>query len=199
MRLIGLTGGIATGKSTVAAMLAVRGATVIDADVVAREALRPGTPGFDEVLSRFGSAVLDASGAIDRGALGAMVFADPELRTALELITHPRINALMRGRIADALQTATPLVVADIPLLFEKRREGDFDGTLLVYTPAVVQLQRLRLRDRLDDVSARHRLAAQLPIDEKREHATWVIDNGGDRVATAAQVERWWREVAAGG
>jgi dephospho-CoA kinase len=199
MRLIGLTGGIASGKSTVAAMLVDRGAAVIDADVLAREVLRPGTSGFDEAVARFGRTILDRSGAIDRDALGALVFADPGLRAALEGITHPRINELMRERILEALQTTAPLVVADIPLLFERKREGDFDGTLLVYAPAIVQLQRLRQRSGLDDASARHRLAAQLPIDSKRERATWVIDNGGGRDATAAQLERWWREVTAAG
>jgi dephospho-CoA kinase len=196
MQLIGLTGGIATGKSTVAAMLAGRGAVVIDADMLAREVLLSGTAGFDEVVARFGAAILDAAGAVDRAVLGAMVFGDPELRTALEQITHPRINALMQTRIREALQTSAPLAVADIPLLFEKQREDVFDGTLLVYAPAAIQLQRLRERDGADDISAQRRLVAQLPIDDKRERATWVIDNGGSRDATAAQVDRWWAEVA---
>jgi dephospho-CoA kinase len=198
MRLIGLTGGIATGKSTVAAILAGRGAAVIDADVLAREVLAAGTPGLEEVAARFGAPVIGADGALDRDSLAAIVFADPQARAALEQITHPRINALMRQRIIDALQTGAPLVVADIALLFEKQRQGSFDGTLLVYAPAAVQLQRLRDRDGIDDVSAQRRLVAQLPIDDKRGRATWVIDNGGSREATVAQVERWWRGVVDG-
>src|ERR1700719_3421917 len=116
MRLIALTGGIATGKSTVAAMLAARGAAVVDADAVAREVLQPGTPGFARALERFGEGIRQADGAIDRAALGAIVFADPAARADLEAITHPRIRALMSERVQAALESTAPLVVADIPL-----------------------------------------------------------------------------------
>lgn len=192
MRLIGLTGGISTGKSTVADMLRGHGAVVIDADVLAREVLLPGTAGFDETVAAFGTSVLDPSGAIDRTALAAIVFADADRRRALERITHPRINQLMRDRIGEALSTSAALVVADIPLLFEKQRESTFEGTLLVYAPPAVQLRRLRERDGVDAGEAQRRLAAQMPIDDKRALATWVIDNSGSRGATAAEVERWW-------
>ncbi len=195
VRLIGLTGGIATGKSTVAAFLAARGAAVVDADVVARQVLLPGAPAFAAVVRAFGETVLDADGAIDRAALGAVVFADPARRAELERITHPPINALMEQHILDALGSSAPLVVADIPLLFERDRDNAFDATLLVYAPPAIQLRRIRERDGLDAVQAEQRLAAQLPIDEKRERATWVIDNSGTREATAAQVAAWWREV----
>ncbi len=195
MRLIGLTGGIATGKSTVAALLAAEGATVVDADVLAREVLVPGAPAFAEVVEAFGAGVLGNSGAIDRAALGAIVFADPRLRAELERITHPRINELMQQRILEALDSSAPLVVADIPLLFERDRDDAFDGTMLVYAPAAAQLQRLRDRDGASDLDAHRRLVAQLPIDEKRARATWVIDNSGSREATAEQVHAWWREV----
>jgi dephospho-CoA kinase len=195
VRLIGLTGGIATGKSTVAASLAARGAAIVDADVLAREVVVPGAPAFSDVVAAFGEEVLGESGAIDRGTLGALVFADPARRGELERITHPRINALMQERILEALQSSAPLVVADIPLLFERGRDDSFDGTLLVYAPPAVQLQRIRERDQLDDVEAQRRLVAQLPIDEKRARATWVIDNGGTREYTAEQVGAWWRDV----
>ncbi len=195
MRLIGLTGGIATGKSTVAAMLADRGAAVIDADAIAHEVLLTGGAAFDDVVRRFGAAMLDGDGAIDRAALGGIVFADPELRGELERITHPRINALMQERILSALQSDAPLVVADIPLLFERDREDAFEGTMLVYAPPATQLLRIRERDGLDDTGAQRRLVAQLPIDEKRARATWVIDNQGSRESTADQVGEWWREV----
>ena len=195
MRLIGLTGGIATGKSTVAAMLAERGAAVVDADALAHEVLVPGAPAFDKVVARFGADVLDHTGAVDRAALGSIVFADPRLRAELEHITHPHIRALMQQRTIEALDSAAPLVVADIPLLFERDRDGAFEGTMLVYAPAATQLQRLRDRDGLDDTSAQRRLVAQLPIDDKRSRATWVIDNAGTRESTAAQVDTWWHEV----
>lgn len=195
MRLIGLTGGIATGKSTVAAMLAARGAAVVDADAIAHEVLLPGASAFEDVVQRFGGRVLDEGGAVDRAALGAIVFADPELRVELERITHPRINALVQERIVEALQSSAPLVVADIPLLFERGREDAFEGTMLVYARPATQLLRLRERDGLDDISAQRRLVAQLPIDEKRALATWVIDNEGSRESTATEVHDWWREV----
>lgn len=192
MRLIGLTGGIATGKSTVAAMLTSRGAAVVDADALAREVLLPGTPGFAEVVSLFGTAVVDPSGHVDRGALGAIVFADHDARLALEAITHPRIRALMQERVVAALDSPASLVVAGIPLLFESGREADFEGTLLVYAPASLQLQRLLTRDGLDGAAARSRLSAQLPIDAKLDRATWVIDNSGRLDQTVLHVDRWW-------
>ena len=199
MITVAVTGGIGSGKSTVSTTLRQLGAVVVDSDQLARDVVAPGTPGLAAVAQAFGPAMIDPSGALDRAALAGVVFADPAARTRLERITHPRISALMGERILEALQGATPLVVADIPLLFEKQRDADFEGTLLVYAPAAVQLQRLRERDGLDDSAARGRLAAQLPIDEKRRRATWVIDNGGSRDATAAQVQRWWHEVTRAG
>ena len=192
MRLIGLTGGIATGKSTVARMLADHGATVIDADELAREAVRPGEPAFALVVQRFGPDVVQADGALDRARLGEIVFADAAARRDLERITHTRIIELMQERIAAALAGDAPLVVVDIPLLFENAREGLFEGVLLVYAPPEVQIQRLRERNGLDEESARRRLAAQLPIDEKRDRATWIIDNAGDLDATRRAVDAWW-------
>jgi dephospho-CoA kinase len=192
MRLIGVTGGIATGKSTVDRMLAAHGATVIDADELAREAVRPGEPTLDEVAARFGRDLILADGSLDRDRLGKIVFADSEARGDLERITHPRITELMGERIAEALAGAAPLVAVDIPLLFERAREGMFDGVLLVYAPRDVQLRRLRERSGLDDVAALQRLAAQLPIDEKRARATWIIDNSNGLDATSRAVDTWW-------
>jgi dephospho-CoA kinase len=199
MRLIGLTGGIASGKSTVAGLLSQRGAVVVDADALAHEVLLPDGPAFDDVVARFGREVLDHAGAVDRGALGDIVFADSALRADLERITHPRINTLMQERLAAALDSGAPLVVADIPLLFERDLDGAFDGTMLVYVPPAVQLRRLRDRDGLDDLSAQRRVVAQLPIDDKRARAMWIIDNAGDVEATADQVEAWWGAVVTDG
>jgi dephospho-CoA kinase len=192
MRLIGLTGGIATGKSTVDAMLSRRGATVVDADELAREAVEPGEPTLGRVAKRFGQEVLRPDGSLDRQRLGRIVFADSAARHDLEAITHPRINELIRERVASALSGAAPLVVVDVPLLFEHSREGMYEGVLLVYAPVDVQLQRLRDRNHLDEAAARQRLAAQLPIDEKRARATWVIDNSADPNATQRAVDAWW-------
>jgi dephospho-CoA kinase len=192
MRLIGLTGGIATGKSTVDRMLGAHGATVIDADELAREAVGPGEPTLDRVFERFGEDVRGADGSLDRGRLGKIVFADSDARHDLERITHPRIIELTQERIAAGLAGTAPLVVVDIPLLFENGREGMFEGVLLVYAPAEIQLQRLRERNDLDETAARQRLAAQLPIDEKRARANWIIDNSGEEAATQRAVDAWW-------
>ena len=192
MRLIGVTGGIATGKSTVDRLLAAHGASVIDADELAREAVRPGEPALDEVAARFGREVLLPDGNLDRGRLGEVVFADPEARRDLERITHPRINELMGERIASALAGPAPLVAVDIPLLFESAREAMFEGVLLVYASPEVQVRRLRERNGLDEAAALQRLAAQLPIDEKRDRATWIIDNSDGLDATSRAVDLWW-------
>jgi dephospho-CoA kinase len=198
MRLFGLTGGIATGKSTVATMLAGHGAAIVDADALAREVVLPGTPGFQSVVDRFGGDVVGPGGDLDRARLGALVFGDPALRADLEAITHPRIAELMATRIAEALAGGAPAVFADVPLLFERPRAGMFEGVLLAYAPADVQLERLMARDGLSEDEARRRLAAQLPIDVKRERATWVVDNSRGLDDTTVQVDHWWREVIEG-
>jgi dephospho-CoA kinase len=192
LRLIGLTGGIATGKSTVARLLADRGAVIVDADRLAREVVEPGSPALAEIAARFGDSVLTPEGALDRAALGAVVFADPGERRRLEAITHPRIAALMGERIAAGLASDAPLVVADIPLLFENDRGTLVEGVLLADAPEDVQLRRLMLRDGIGEAAARARVAAQMPLAEKRRRATWVIDNSGSPEDTAAQVAAWW-------
>jgi dephospho-CoA kinase len=195
MRLIGLTGGIATGKSSVASMLAARGATVIDSDALAREAVLPGEPTLERVIERFGTGVLLPDGNLDRRQLGRIVFADPAARHDLERITHPRIIELSQQRVAAGLASDAPLVAVDIPLLYEGERESTFPGVLVVYAPPEVQVQRLQERNGLDAAAAQQRLDAQLPIDVKRRRATWVIDNSGDLDATERQVDAWWATV----
>jgi dephospho-CoA kinase len=195
VRIIGLTGGIATGKSTVAAMLAARGAAVVDADRIAREVVEPGTPGLEAVAGAFGHAVLTPSGELDRAALAAIVFADPAQRRRLEELTHPLILARLDERVAALALAGPPLVAAEIPLLFEGGRQSGFpDGVLLVYADPATQLRRLRELVGLSDEAARQRLAAQLPIDGKRDLATWVIDNTGTQTDTERAVALWWQE-----
>jgi dephospho-CoA kinase len=194
MRLIGLTGGIATGKSTVARMLAERGATVIDADELARRVVEPGQPAYAAVVERFGAEVVKPDGTLDRGRLGAVVFADPNARRDLERITHTRIGELMQRRIADAFAHDAPVAVVDIPLLYEATRDDMFEGVLLVYAPRAEQLRRMVSRDGFSEAEATARLDAQLPIESKRNLATWVIDNGGDLRDTERQVAAWWGE-----
>lgn len=198
MHLIGLTGGIATGKSTVAAELGGHGATVIDADVLAREVVEPGQPALEEIAARFGREVITDDGRVDRARLGSIVFADPEARRDLERITHPRVRDLMQQRIAAALAADADLIVAEVPLLFETKSEALYEGVMLAYAPPGVQLERLMARDGIDEASARLRLSAQIPIDDKRTRATWVIDNSGSVDETREQVTQWWDALLAG-
>jgi len=191
-RIVGLTGGIATGKSTVARRLVELGAVVIDADAIVHELQTPGSPVLDEIVEAFGPEMLDASGALDRAALGDRVFRDPEARKRLNAIVHPRVGAEMARRTEAARQVGAPLVVLDIPLLFETRARGgtgaSVDTVVLVYAPRAVQIERQMARDGCDQEEAERRIAAQMPIDEKRALADHVIDNRGSRGETDAQV-----------
>ena len=187
--VIGLTGGIASGKSTVGRMLEDLGAAVVDADQLAREVVAPGTPGLREVVAAFGSDVLDEEGRLARERLGERVFADPGERRRLERILHPRIAELARQRLA---AVRGRLAVYQAPLIFETGREGEFQGVLLVDCEPDLQLSRLMVRDRLGEADARARLAAQLPAAERRRRATWVVDNSGSLDDTRAQLLRLW-------
>lgn len=174
---VGLTGGVASGKSTVAALLRELGALVVDADVLAREVVEPGTPGLDAVVREFGPEVLGPDGRLDRARMGALVFVDAGRRAALEAIIHP----LVRARAAD-IEAAAPagvIVVHDIPLLVETGQAADFDAVLVVDVPEAVQLERA-MRDRgWNEAEARSRVAAQATRQERLAAATHVIDNAG--------------------
>lgn len=174
---VGLTGGVASGKSTVSAILRDLGAVVIDADALAREVVGPGTPGLAAVVATFGPEVLGPDAALDRARLGALVFADADRRTALEAIVHP----LVRARAAE-LEAAAPsgtVVVHDIPLLVETGQAGSFDAVLVVDVPVDVQVARA-VRDRgWTEDEARSRIAAQASREQRLAAATYVIDNAG--------------------
>lgn len=190
---IGLTGGIACGKSTVAAMLVQRGAILIDADQIAREVVLPGSPALALVAERFGLGVLQEDGSLNRKALGEIVFRDEAARKDLEGLLHPRIRALMRERMETAERlTPDKLVVVDVPLLFESKLAYMFEETLLVYIPPELQLVRLQARDGITRQQAQSRLAAQMPIDDKRRLADRVIDNSGTIAETERQVDEYW-------
>jgi dephospho-CoA kinase len=181
-------------------MLGRRGAVVVDSDRVAREVVEPGTPGLAALTAAFGEGILAAGGTLDRARLADAVFADAALRWRLEDVLHPLIRARTEELTGEALASGAPLVVADVPLLFETGGGERFpDGVMLVYADRETQLRRLAERERLDLAAAERRLAAQLPIDSKLSLATWVIDNRGGLAATEAQVERWWRETVSGG
>ena len=198
MNIYGLTGGIASGKSTVSRMLRELGAEVLDADVIAREVVEPGTPGLQAVAERF-PGVLDASGRLDRAKLGARVFGDPKERAALNAILHPLIGQQFLLRTQELAERGLERVIYDAPLLIENRLHEAMNGVVLVWVPREVQKARLMGRDSLDEAAAEARLAAQLPLDEKRQHATWLVDNSGDLGTTRARVEEVWRAMLARG
>jgi dephospho-CoA kinase len=198
MRVVGLTGGIASGKSTVTAMFRELGAQVIDADQVARDVVEPGTPGLEEVAHRF-PGVVDPSGRLDRTALGRRVFADPGERGALEAILHPRIREEVARRTEALARAGERVVLYDAALLIENGLHRGMDGVILVSAPEAVQRARLAARDGLDDAAITARLAAQLPLADKRAHATWVVENGGSLDETRAQVRRIWEQIRGSG
>jgi dephospho-CoA kinase len=185
-RRIGLTGGIASGKSTVAGWLAEQGLPVLDADVVAREALAPGTPGAAAVLARYGEKVRAAgsapeAGVIDRSALGQIVFQAPQERQWLELLVHPLVRARFEAELAQLAEA--PTVVLVVPLLFEAGLEGLCSEVWLVDCEPAQQLQRLMQRDGLNEAAAQARIQAQWPLERKRALADRVIDNREDPAA----------------
>lgn len=187
---IGLTGGIATGKSSVSAYLASKGALLIDADVIAREVMMPGHPVLAAAVQRFGQAILNADGTLDRKKLGSIVFQHPEERKALEAITHPAIRKEMRGRAAAyEMQHPDKLIVSDIPLLYESGLEDGFEEIMVVYVPREVQLERLMSRDQMTQADAEARIAAQMDIERKKERANIVIDNSGSWAQTEKQLQ----------
>ncbi len=197
MRLIGLTGGIGSGKSTASCFLREHGVTVVDADEGARAVVEPGTPGYDRVVDAFGSSVV-RGGRLDRRRLAAIVFGDPQSLARLNSIVHPLIREWTVARLEEASRGGSEIVVQDIPLLFENSLENLFEATILVYTPAALQLERLIARG-MDPVDAESRLVAQMPIDEKRGRANYVIDNSGSREATRDQLLSVWTEITAAG
>jgi dephospho-CoA kinase len=197
MRLVGLTGGIGSGKSTVARLLAERGAVVLDADAFAREAIAPGSPGSDEVVDRFGDEVVGNEGELDRARLASIVFADAGARRDLEAIVHP----FVRRRIMDAgaARAGTDaVVVVDAPLLIETGTARDCDPIVVVTAPLETQVRRSVARG-MDEADVRARIAVQMPAADRAAAADVVIDNAGTLEALEAQVDRLWTKLRAGG
>lgn len=195
-RTIGLTGGIGSGKSTVTALLRRRGVPVLDADAIVRDLQRPGAEGLRRLVEAFGPPILLPSGELDRAALGKLVFADPDMRRRVEAILHPLVRERMAAETAAAATGGAPVVVQDIPLLFEARAPTDFDATVLVYTPPEVALRRLVDLRGMAPADAEARINAQLPMEEKRRRATYVIDNTGSLEDLEAEVDRIWPGIA---
>jgi len=194
LKLIGLTGGAGSGKSTVAAMFRELGAAIVDADEATHAVYAPGTDGFDAVVEEFGDEYV-RDGAIDRGKLGAFVFEDPDALRRLNAIVHPRVRQWMADQTAQAVEAGAEVVFQDVPLLFENGLQGLYSSTVLVYATPEMQLRRLVEQRGLASDRALKMLAAQMPIDEKRSLADFVIDNNGTRDETRDQVEEAWTRV----
>jgi len=194
MRVIGLTGGIASGKSTVARILERLGAVVIDADILAREAVLPGTPAHQAIVDSFGPEILLPDTSLDRKALGRIVFADPEARRRLEAITHPAIARLAEERLAEARRSDAPAVFYVAPLLIEAGATERVDDIWVVYADRETQIARLTERDGIGREEAEQRLAAQMPMEEKAAFGSAVIDNRGAPEETEQQVLALWKE-----
>ncbi len=189
--LVGLTGGIATGKSTVSELLRQLGCEIIDADRLARDVVEPEQPAWKQIVAEFGGGVVTAEGALDRKKLGAIVFADPERRKRLEAITHPAIRARFQARLDElAAQGFAGIVVFDAPVMIESGNYKNMDRLVVVVTDDATQAGRLQERDGTDEAEGRRKIASQMPLAEKAKLADYVIDNSGDREATAAEVRR---------
>jgi dephospho-CoA kinase len=178
-RVVGLTGGIAAGKSTVARCFEDLGVPVVDADKLARDAVARGSSGLSEIVAAFGEDVLLADGTLDRKALGARVFADAALRARLNAITHPRIAQLGAAQVAEHARRGAPYVLYEAALIVENGLHGSFHALVVVSVDPVVQLARLMGRDGLSEAEAKARIAAQMPLEKKIEVADFVIDNSG--------------------
>jgi dephospho-CoA kinase len=203
VRRVGLTGGIATGKSAVASLLRARGVPVLDADRVARAVVEPGTEGLAAVVARFGAAVLAPDGSLDRGALGRIAMADPQARAELEAILHPRIFAAMEAWLAEQRAAGAPVAVVDAALMVETGSFRGYDAVLVVRCSPDTQLRRLMDRQQIGEEEARRWLQAQLPPDEKAARvraardegwpgALAVVDNEGPLSALPAALDRAW-------
>jgi dephospho-CoA kinase len=196
---VALTGGIATGKSYVRAQLERLGVPTNDADALARAAVLPGSPGLQAVIERFGSGLLEPSGALNRGALGRLVFADPGARRDLEAIIHPIVRAATERWFAGLDPEAHAFAVADIPLLYETGRDRDFDAVIVTACDPATQIRRIRERDGLSDSEAGLRVAAQLPLGEKIRRADYVITTDGTFDETDRQVRDVHHRLSASG
>jgi len=195
---VGLTGGIATGKSTVAEVFRRLGSVIIDADVLAREVVVPGEPAYDEIVATFGRGILRPDGLLDRQKLGAIVFAAPDAKKRLEAITHPRIRERFARTLAELeARDFAGLVIFDAPVMIESGNSTAMDRLVVVVTDAATQAQRLTARDALGAAAAEQRMRSQMPVAEKAKLADYVIDNSGARETTIAEARRVYAALQA--
>lgn len=194
--LVGLTGSIATGKSTVSEMFRRKGAEIIDADQIAREVVEPGTEGLERIAREFGPGILDDEGKLNRERLGARIFHNPAEREKLNRLLHPLIVDSMRDKTEKIKKEKDPdLLIWDVPLLIEGNLTHWVEAVILVYTPKEIQLERLMKRNALSREEAEKRILAQMDIEEKKKHADYVIDNRGTLSETERQVDQLWKQL----
>ena len=197
MTVVALTGGVGAGKSTVAEVLASRGAHIIDADLLARQAVEPGSKALEEIAARFGPSVLDENGHLDRGKLGAIVFSDASARSALNDIVHPQVKKLYDEALAMAeLEHPDTVIVYVVPLLAEARQVSEFDSVIVVHAPAEMRVQRLREYRGMSSAEARERVDAQVSDDERLSLAHVVLDASGDLDSTKYAAHQLYEELA---
>jgi dephospho-CoA kinase len=193
--LVGLTGGIGSGKSTVARLLEKRGAVVFDADLLAREAVEPGTPGHAAVIERFGAAVLAPGGELDREALASIVFANPAARRDLEQIVHPEVRRLF-AEGSEAYRDTDRVVVFSAPLLVETGMHTAFEVLVVVSATVATQIERLMRQRGMSEPSIRARIDAQAPLEDKAAAADFLVDNEGSLDELESQVEQLWNDLS---
>lgn len=189
MKLVGLTGGIASGKSTAAKILESIGAAVVNADTLAREAVEPGREAWQEIVAAFGSEILQSDRTLDRQKLRTLIFNNPDARRKLESIIHPRVRALAERRIAEHGAAGYAVVVYEVPLLFEGRLHEWLRPVILIACDIEIQIERLQQRDGLDRVQAQKHIEAQMNLEEKRRLADYVIENNGNLEDLKRQVK----------
>jgi dephospho-CoA kinase len=192
MLLVGLTGNIGSGKSTVAQLLSERGATIIDADVLSRRVVEVGTPAYKAIVERWGTSILEPSGMLDRSALRRIVFSEPAELEQLNALVHPEVERMRAGLVQQARMRGDKLVVCDIPLLFERKMTDSFDRIVLVDAPRPVRLERLVRERGLKETEAMDMIVAQMPAELKRARADFVIDNVGTLAQLDTRVAEVW-------
>jgi dephospho-CoA kinase len=197
MLLVGLTGNIGSGKSTVDQLLSERGATIIDADVLARRAVEVGTPAYAAIVERWGTSILAADGSIDRAALRRIVFSEPAELEQLNAMVHPEVERMRAALVEQARQRGDRLVVCDVPLLFERRLTDGYDRIVLVDAPRPVRLERLVRERGLRETEAMEMIVAQMPAELKRARADFVIDNVGTLTQLDQRVTEVWSALLA--
>lgn len=196
-KILGLTGGIATGKSTVSKIFAKHDIPIVDGDIIAREIVEPGKPALAALVQAFGEGILQTDGSLDRKRLGNIVFHDDQKRQLMNQTLNQYLRQAINQAIANQVAQQVPLVVVDLPLMYEGHYDRYMDEVMVVYVPEAVQQERLQVRDQLSREEAAKRINSQMPIEEKKARADWVIDNQGTREETKFQVENWLKTKTA--